>query len=114
MKLEIHERLALLEILPRQGDYAGLMALRKAREIFSFTQEELDLYELKQTPDGLGNMRWDWNQAKASQRVLDAPIEQFVMETIRKKLNEMDEAHTLTEMYISLFEKFIINYRAVE
>jgi hypothetical protein len=110
MKLEIHERLALLELLPKQGAYAELQALRKAREILSFTQDEMDSYEMKLS----GTNQWTWDGQKAAQRILDAPLEQYVVETIRKKLIEMDENHALTEMFMSLYEKFIIAYRAVE
>lgn len=110
MKLEVHERLALLEILPKQGDYAGLQALRKAREIISFTQDELDHYEMAIGDDG----KWHWDGVKASQRVLDAPLEQFIIETIRKALSEMESKHTMTELQMSLYEKFIVSYRAVE
>jgi hypothetical protein len=109
MKLEIHERLALLEILPKQGSYAELKALRKAREIISFTQEEIDFYQLKIGDDKL----WHWATAKASQKVLDAPIEQYVAETIRKALAEMESKHAMTEMYTSLYEKFVIAFRTV-
>ena len=110
MKLEIHERLALLEILPKQGDYAELQALRKAREIISFTQDEIEFYEMKLGDD----KKWHWDGTKAAQKVLDAPIEQFIVETIRKALSEMDRAHTMIELYMSLYDKFIISYRAVE
>ncbi len=109
MKLEIHERIALLELLPKQADYAGLQALRKAREIISFTQDELDFYEMVQR-DG----EWHWDGVKASQRVLDAPLEQFVVEKIRERLSEMNKSQAMTDMFASLYEKFIISYRAVE
>ena len=109
MKLEIHERLALLELLPKQGDFAELQALRKAREIISFTQDELDFYEMKRAD----NNQWVWNGGKAAEKVLDAPIEQYVVETIRKALSKMDDEHALTELYMSVYEKFILNYRAV-
>lgn len=111
MKLEIHERLALLEILPQQGDYAELQALRKAREIISFTQDEMKFYEMKRDKE---TNQWNWDGTKASQQVLDAPIEQYIVETVRKALSEMDNDHKLTELYMSLYEKFIISYRAVE
>ena len=109
MKLEVHERLALLELLPSKGSYAGLKALRKAREIISPNQEEREFFELKH--DG---RQWSWNPAKASQRVLDAPIEQFVMETVREALAEMNANGEMTEAYMSLYEKFVIAYRTVE
>ena len=110
MKLEIHERLAILEVLPKQGDFAGLAALRKAREIISFTQEELDFYEMKRGNDN----NWVWDAGKAAQKVLDAPMEQYVVEKIRAALSEMEENQTLTDLYSSLYEKFIISYRSVE
>lgn len=110
MKLEIHERLALLEILPKQGDYAGLQALRKAREIISFTQDEMEFYKMKVGDD----KAWHWDEVRATNRVLDAPIEQYIVETIRKLLSEMDRKHAMTDMYMSLYEKFVVSYRAVE
>lgn len=109
MKLEVHERIALLELIPSQGSYAELAAIRKAREIISFTQEEIDFFRLT-----LENKTYNWDQARAAQRVLDAPMEQYIIETVRKKLSEMESTHTMKEMYMSLYEKFIINYRAVE
>ena len=110
MKLEIHERIALLELLPKQGDYAGLQALRKAREILSFAQDEIDFYELSLGDDN----QWHWDGVKASQRVLDAPLEQFVVEKVRERLSEMNDKQAMTDMFASLYEKFIISYRAVE
>ena len=110
MKLEVHERIALLDLMPKQADYVGLQALRKAKEIISFTPEEAEFFELNVGEDG----NWHWDGAKASQKVLDAPIEQYVVETIREKLAEMDSNQALSEMYLSLYEKFIVNYRAIE
>lgn len=111
MKLDIHERFALLELLPKQGDYAGLKAIRKAREIIGFSQEEIEFYQLKRNKD---NGQWAWDTVRASQRVLDAPLEEYVIDTVRILLRKMDEGKMMTELYMSLYEKFIINYRAVE
>jgi hypothetical protein len=110
MKLEVHERIALLGILPTQSTYVGFKALQKAKEIISFTSEEEKFYGLHIAETG----NWEWDGAKASERALDAPMEQFIIETVREKLAEMDANGTLSELYVSLYEKFIINYRAVE
>ena len=98
MKLEIHERLTLLDLLPKQGDYAELQALRKAREIFSFTQDEIDFYEMKLGDDN----KWHWDGTKAYKRVHDAPIEQYLVETIRKALAEMESNQTPTWRFLLL------------
>lgn len=110
MKLELHERIALLQLLPQQGSYAELKAIRKAREIFSINQEEKEFFEIVEDPPG----SFRWNAAKASQKVMDAPIEQYIMEIVRKKLADMEHNHKLTNDYISLYEKFVIAYRTVE
>ena len=45
MKLEVHERLALLTLFPKDGDYAALKTFRRAKEMLSFTPEEMKFYE---------------------------------------------------------------------
>jgi hypothetical protein len=110
MKLEVHERISILNLLPQQANYVGVKALRKAKEIISFNEEEREFYGLHINEQG----NWEWEGAKASQRVADIPIEQYIVETIREKLAEMDSKAALTDQYTSLYEKFIINYRAVE
>ena len=110
MKLAVHERLALLELLPKQGSYAGLKTIRKAKEIFSFTPEEMEFYKLHINDKN----RWEWDRGKASERILDAPVEEYIIDIIREKLAEMNKKGTMTETYVSLYEKFIINYRSVE
>lgn len=110
MKLEVHERIGIINMLPKQSDYVGLQALRVAKEIISFNPEEQEFFELKIGDDGL----WHWNGTKASERVADLPIEKYVVEIIREKLADMNSKGELTDQYISLYEKFIINYQAVE
>ena len=109
MKLEVHERIALLGLLPDKADYAGLKALRKAKEIISFNKEEQERYSLHINDKG----QWEWDPVAASQTVLDAPMEEYVMDVIREKLADLNSKKELTQDYVSLFEKFIIAYRTV-
>ena len=44
MRLEVHERLALLTLLPSEGDYSALKTIRRAKEMLSFTPEEMEFY----------------------------------------------------------------------
>ena len=109
MKLEVHERLALLNLLPQKGSYAGLKSLRKAREVISFSPEEAVFYELVHDSG-----QTKWSSAKAVERVLDAPLEEYVIDIVRQKLSEMEKKKELTEQYLSLYEKFVIAYLHVE
>ena len=51
MKLTFHERVALLELVPAQEDYAGLKEIRRLRETCAISGEEAQKYGDKQ-PDG--------------------------------------------------------------
>ena len=108
LKLEVHERLALLNLLPTKSSYAGLKSVRKAKEIISFTPEEVEYYELAHD-DG----QTKWSSAKAVQRVLDAPMEEYIVDLVRQKLSEMEKKKELTDQYLSLYEKFVIAYLTV-
>ena len=110
MKLAVHERIGILNLLPQSANYVGLQALRKAREIISFNAEEKEFYKIVEGENG--SVKWDGEAA--SQMVADLPIEQYIVEIIREKLAKMNEEEKLTNNYLSLYEKFIINYRAVE
>jgi len=110
MKLQVHERLALLDFLKDHKDsFAGLKSTRQAREIISFNQEEVDLYKLR-IKDGA----WDWDRAKDSERVLDAPLDEYVINIVREWLANLNKTQSMTEIHMSLYEKFILNYGSIE
>ena len=106
MRLEVHERIALLSILPTKGDYAGLKTIRRAREMISFSPDEIKFYELVQ--DG-GQTKW--STAKASEQIKDVPVDEYTTNVIREKLAELNTKDELTEQYMSVYEKFVIDYR---
>jgi len=108
LKLEVHERLALLNLLPTKSGYAGLKSIRKAKEIISFTPEEVEYYELVHDSG-----QTKWSSSKAVQRVLDAPMEEYIVDLVRQKLSEMERKQELTEQYISIYEKFVLAYLTV-
>lgn len=106
MKLEVHERLMCLELLPKQGDYASMKAIRQAREIIGFTTEERQFYQLK---DEGGQIHWS-TQA-AADRVADIPMTQFITDLIRDQLANMNKRKELRDEHISLYEKLIAMYK---
>ena len=111
MKLEVHERLSLLALLPKEGDYAALQTLRRAREMLSFTPEEVAFYEIKNVPGADGVPQTQWSTAKAAEKVKDCPVDEYTMNVIREKLAEMSKKKKLTEQYMSVYEKFVIAYK---
>ena len=111
MRLEIHERVALLNILPKEGDDASLKAIRRAREMLSITPEELNYLELKTVTGADGKQMASWNKEKAADLVKEIPVDEYVSHTIRDLLADMNKRKKLTEEYISLYEKFVVTYQ---
>ncbi len=111
MKLEIHERLALLSLLPKEGDYAALMTIRRAKEMLSPSPEEMEFVEMKQTTTPDGKPQVSWSNEKAASAIKDCPIDEYTTNLFREKLSDMSHKKKLTEQYISVFEKFVAMYR---
>ncbi|HKZ80743.1 MAG TPA: hypothetical protein VJ124_20880 [Pyrinomonadaceae bacterium] len=106
MKLTFHERVALLELVPAQEDYAGLKEIRRLRETCAISGEEAQKYGDKQ-PDG----GWIINFNKTAGTTKEVPIGEWMTEKIRDILRKKDEKHQLEEKLMSLYEKFIVNYQ---
>jgi hypothetical protein len=111
MRLEVHERLALLNILPKEGDYAALKTIRRAREMISFTPEEIKLYGLNSGVGADGKPQTSWDTKKAAENIKDCPIDEYTINVIRDALQEISKKKKLTDEYYSLYEKFIIMYQ---
>lgn len=111
MKLEVHERIALLSLLPREGTYEALKTFRRAREMLSFTPEELEFYEMKNAPGPDGKIQAQWSGKKASEAVKDIPVDEYTKNAVVKALAEMEKKGKLTDQFLSVYEKFVIAYK---
>jgi len=105
MQLTVHERLKLMELLPMESTYAGVMEIRRASMLLQLTGEEAEQIEAT-FEDG----HIQWNQDKALTLIVDVPMGEWMTETIRLALREKDHEGTLDPSLISLFEKFILDY----
>ena len=111
MRLEVHERLALLTLLPSEGDYSALKTIRRAKEMLSFTPEEMQFYEIKTVPGADGRPQTQWSTAKAAEAIKDCPVDEYTMNLVRDKLSELNKKHKLTEQYMSIYDKFVVAYQ---
>lgn len=100
MKLNVKDRLVLLGILPKEGDFITLKIVRELQGLLSFTEEEVKVYKFD-TAEGF--IKWD---AKA-----DVPIEVKIgakaKEIISDAFKEMDKQKKLTLEHINIYERFI-------
>lgn len=111
MLLEVHERMQLLNLMPAEGGFEALKAIRRQREMLSFTLEEKNILELVNEAQPGGSFKTQWKGENAPQVVKDVPIDEYMTNFFRKKLAEMESNGKLTEQTMSLYEKFVIMYK---
>lgn len=106
MKLSVPERMALLEIMPAQSSYEGVTEIFRTVNVLRLTDEEAVELDVEHTEEGAIR----FNQEKSLTLITDIPIGEWMTNTIRKVLRDMDDAGVLTVNFMSLYEKFILDY----
>lgn len=101
MELTVWERFKLLEVLPKEGDFATLKIVRKMREGLSFSEEDFQRFGIKGE-----NGRYQWAETGVTTEI---PLGEKATDLIVSTLKALDSAKTLSEDYFSLYEKFIEN-----
>jgi len=99
MKVNVLERLILLNILPKEGSYANIKLLRVARENLSFDEKENKELNFNQDGDNL-----TWTQGAKDKEI---ELGEIVTQMVVKELTKMDKEEKITSEHESLYEKFI-------
>ena len=110
MHLNIPERITLIDLLPKEGHYADLVSLRKARDILSLTDDEVKDLDYKEVPNDSGGRTAYFDPIKASELVRDLPMDEWTTRTVENILSKMDKEGKLKEKYLSLYQKFVIEH----
>jgi len=108
MKLTLMERLVALEMLPREGDWAGMKEVRKSREVLTFTAEEMEKFEVKQVEGGFVT----WN-GEGQAYITDLPLSEWATTNIQEALRKKNQDKKLTERDMPIYQKFIVDYDQV-
>jgi hypothetical protein len=95
-----------MKLLPTQEEFVGLQEIRRAREACAISGEEAEKYGDK-TSDGAFNI----NFGKTAGVVKEIPLGEWMTGKIQDILRGMDKKHDLEMEHMSLFEKFIVNFR---
>jgi len=102
MKLGVFDRLILLNILPKEGDFTTLKIIRTMREDLSFSEEEHKALEFKQEE---ANIQWK-KEADIERDVNFGEKATDIIVGVLKALNDA-KPPKLTEQHFSLYEKFV-------
>lgn len=98
MELGVLERVVILDILPKEANYATLKIKQNLQMDLSFSEEELDEYGI--TFDG-PNINWKSSSEK------EISIGEKATDLIVESLKKLDEQKKLGEKHITLWEKFV-------
>lgn len=101
MEFTVSERIALLGILPKEGNFRTLKVVRQLREALSFDDEENKLLNFRQE----GQMvRWE----KEAVGVKEVEIGERMEDLITDTLNKLNKTEKLRDEHFTLCEKFNI------
>jgi hypothetical protein len=109
VKLNIFERFTLLDLLPKEGHYADLMTLRRAREILAITAEEKHALNYSEKDDGQSKIAF-FDVTKALEMEKDLPVDEWTTRTVQNILAKIEKDGKLSERLLSLYEKFVVSY----
>jgi hypothetical protein len=104
VKLNVHERMALIPLLPTEDSFAGMGEVVRLKYTLVLTDEEIK--DLVTEVDGGGRL----DNAKAQTHIRDLPINEYMTKLIRKILREKDDAGLIHENELTIFEKFVLDY----
>lgn len=102
MKFKVFERLVLLNILPKEGNFITLKIIRKLQENLSFSEKEIKELKITLDPEK-GNASWDASKDESK----DIEIGEEAKKIIAGALEKLDKDEKLTQEHFTLFEKFV-------
>jgi len=100
MNLSVLERLMVLKVLPKEGNFAALKILTNLRLSLSFTEEEIKEWGI--VSDVAGG-RTTWNV----EGVAEIPIGEKATDIIVMALKKLDHEKKLAVEDMGIYEKFI-------
>ena len=100
MKLNLIERLKVLQILPTEGNFITLNIVQKLKESLAPTEEEFKEFEIV---ENAGNISWN----EKGRIYKEIELGEKATDIIKEALKKLDEENKLTEFHISVYKKFI-------
>ena len=102
MKLTVLERIALLGVLPAEGDFVTLKIVRELRENLSFDEAEVKQLKVKQEGQQI-----TWEAGAETPGGKEVKIGEKATDVIVAALKKLNSDKKLTDQHFSLYEKFV-------
>ena len=94
MKLNIKDRLMMLELLPEKGALLTMTNKRNILKKIDFSSEEIENYEIKQTENGI-----NWKNEKESK---DVDFNSEELKVLKDSVDELDRNNAITDHIFDL------------
>ena len=101
MELGVFDRLILLNILPKEGDFTTLKIIRTMREDLSFSEEEHKALQFDFGAEG--QVKWKQDSDKPKHINFGEKATDIIVEVLKK----LSDDKKLQDQHYSLFEKFV-------
>lgn len=102
MKLNLHDRLIFLSLLPREENFSTMRIIRKVSKDLGITDEEYKEYEVKQLENG----KISFDPVKG-QEEKEFEIGEVAIHLIKTALEKLDKEKKLVQEHLSIYEKFV-------
>ena len=100
MLLKVSERIRILGVLPKEGNFATLKILDELRMNLSYTEDELEKWDIDVNQE---TQMVSWNEDGET----DIPIGEKATGIIVDELRKLDTENKLTNLTMPIYEKFI-------
>lgn len=104
VELNVPERLVLMQIAPKENDFATLKVVRDFLNKVSFTEEELKEYGLVVQSEGTHSST-NWNSKGNEPKELE--FGERMTDMIVASLKGLNEKKKLEQKHFTLYEKFV-------
>jgi len=102
MRLSIHERIALLGVLPQEGNFVTMGLVQGLQNRLSLTGQEIDAV-------GFDIERIAWSRSKeAEQAPFEVELSQVEIDLVVEGLKKMDREAKLTVDFLPLYRRFVL------
>lgn len=99
MKLNVQERLTLVNLLPEKGNFATMKIIEGVRDLLYPSEEESKQFEIKQSGNNIS-----WN-AEGSKEI-EIKLSKGQRDLLEDSLGKLDESEELTFAHYTVFKKF--------
>lgn len=102
LKLDLHNRLILLSLLPSENDFSTLRIIRKVSKDVGLTEKEYKEYGVKKLEGG----RISFDPIK-SQEEKEFDIGEVAIHLVKEALKKLDTEKKLTQEHLPIYEKIM-------